>query len=193
MGSDEQVMKIVNYISKLINLGPGDVELIQQHRDFLLSCADEIVKSFYDTLFSVEETRAVFHEGERPAREQTLRDWFARTVVGPIDERYWKWQWFVGTIHIKRGVKNPMAVSQAANIQDIILTRAVQALGPEQGQQLYRSFKKLMTVVIGLVAEGYTVTLFEALSSIAGISPALANTQVALIIDEEIERVRKEL
>lgn len=41
---------------------------------------DQVVQGFYDTLFAHPPTRAIFREGERPAREKTLRDWYLRTV-----------------------------------------------------------------------------------------------------------------
>jgi hypothetical protein len=70
---------------------PEDHQVLLKHKDRLLALTDELVKAFYDTLFATPNTRKVFHEGERPEREKTLRDWWQRTIEGPVDEDYWAW------------------------------------------------------------------------------------------------------
>jgi len=59
---------------------PEDHQVLLKHKDRLLALTDELVKAFYDTLFTTPNTRKVFHEGERPEREKTLRDWWRRTI-----------------------------------------------------------------------------------------------------------------
>jgi hypothetical protein len=41
-----------------------------------------------------------------------LRDWWKRTIEGPVDEDYWAWQAYVGLIHVKRGWKGMREVSR---------------------------------------------------------------------------------
>lgn len=43
--------------------------------------ADEFVQMFYDTLFACPFTKDMFHEGERPKREQTIREWYLRVRI----------------------------------------------------------------------------------------------------------------
>jgi hypothetical protein len=99
---------------------PEDHQVLLKHKDRLLALTDELVKAFYDTLFATPNTRKVFHEGERPEREKTLRDWWKRTIEGSVDEDYWVWQAYVGLIHVKREVTNPMMVGQAFLIENVV-------------------------------------------------------------------------
>jgi hypothetical protein len=65
---------------------PEDAQAIARHRALLLSWTEELVQKFYDTLFAHPPTRAVFREGERPEREETLRNWWRKTVGEDVGE-----------------------------------------------------------------------------------------------------------
>lgn len=184
---------IVEYNSKLIGFSEQDINCIHQHREILLSCAETIVKLFYDRLFSVEKTKAIFEEGERVAREQTLANWYTKTLTEAIDDNYWKWQWYVGVVHIKRQVENPMMISMTTAIQEIVLQTSIDKLGQEQGLQLYMAFKRLMTVVVSLIAKSYELGLLEAIQQTTGMSAALIQTNIKVGIDKEIAKVKQEL
>ena len=193
MSAVQHVADIVSYNTKLTGFSQEDIDLIHQHRDVLLACAGEIVQTFYDRVFAVEETRVIFHDGERPDREKSLVDWLTKTLTEPIDDKYWQWQWYVGIIHIKRGVLNPMMLSMMAVVQNIILDAIIPALGPEEGRKLYQSLKRLTTIVTALIAEGYRIGSLEAVTQATGFSPELINTYITSVIDDEIERTRQEM
>ena len=106
-----------------IRVTPEQASVIAAHADELLALGPEIVQAFYDTLYGHEPTEAVFGEGERPMREQTLGDWWTRTVRGPIDDNYWSWMAMVGLIHVIRRVTNPMMLAMAEFVADTPLQR----------------------------------------------------------------------
>jgi len=70
--------------------------VIAANADALVAFGPEIAKGFYDTLYGHGPTEEIFHEGERPMREQTLIGWWERTARGPIDDDYWAWMAMVG-------------------------------------------------------------------------------------------------
>ena len=57
----------------------ADHDTLARNCEWLLSLEDEVVGLFYDTLYAYPVTAGVFVDGERAAREQTLRGWWQRT------------------------------------------------------------------------------------------------------------------
>jgi hypothetical protein len=161
-------------------LTDDDAKTIAQHRDFLLGLEDGLVKTFYDTLFAHGPTASVFEEGERAAREQTLRDWWQRTVNGPLDLSYFRWMTLVGVVHIRRGVKNPMMVSIASVVTDYVRQQAVESLAPEEVDALTTAFSHLGSTVVSLISESYTSSYIDALQDLAGLKPELTGRMLAI-------------
>jgi hypothetical protein len=150
---------------------PEDHQVLLKHKDRLLALTDELVKAFYDSLFATPNTRKVFHEGERPNREKTLRDWWQRTVEGPVDEDYWAWQAYVGLIHVKRVVTNPMMVGQAFLIENVV-RRHVNEL------EVVEALGRLMATVAAIIAYGYEKIQLLSVEEATGIGQDLIRTNV---------------
>ena len=150
-------------------LRPEDEAVIARHKELLLSWTPELVQGFYDTLFAHTPTRKVFHEGERPAREQTLRDWWQKTVEGPLDEAYFAWMAKVGLVHVVRGVENPMMLAMASFVTEFVERKSLEAGLPE-AEALSKAFHRLGMAVI---THGYDRYQALALYNVAGMEPAL--------------------
>jgi hypothetical protein len=99
---------------------PEDAQAIARHRALLLSWTEELVQKFYDTLFAHPPTRAVFREGERPEREETLRNWWRKTVGEDVGEGYFAWMAYVGLVHVVRKVENPMMLAMANFVVEFV-------------------------------------------------------------------------
>ena len=150
-------------------LRPEDEAVIARHKELLLSWTPELVQGFYDTLFAHTPTRKVFHEGERPAREQTLRDWWQKTVEGPLDEAYFAWMAKVGLVHVVRGVENPMMLAMVSFVTEFVERKSLEAGLPE-AEALSKAFHRLGMAVI---THGYDRYQALALYNVAGMEPAL--------------------
>ena len=59
-------------IKTLTGVSQTDFDTLRQAAPQAYAWVDEIVKIFYDTAFGHQRTAAVFHTGERPAREVVL-------------------------------------------------------------------------------------------------------------------------
>ncbi|GGM91792.1 hypothetical protein GCM10007092_00880 [Thermus composti] len=132
---------------------------------------EELVQGFYDTLFGHPATRRVFREGERPAREKTLRDWYLRTLRGPFNGQYFAWQALVGLVHVRRGVTNAMMASMWNWLTEKVAEKARQALSPEEAQALVDAWRRLAFTVMALIAEEYLEAYLEALALAQGEDP----------------------
>ena len=157
-----------------------DAKAISQHRDFLLGLEDDLVKTFYDSLYAHGPTAAIFEDGERPAREETLRNWWRRTVEGPLDKDYFRWMTLVGVVHIRRGVKNPMMVSMTSVVAEFVREKASESLTPADVDSLVKALSHLGSTVVSLISESYTSSYIDALQDLAGLKPELTERMLTL-------------
>jgi hypothetical protein len=167
---------------------PEDHETLARNRAWLLGLEDELVALFYDTLYGYPVTATVFVDGERPDREQTLRGWWQRTVGAPIDMEYFRWMAFVGIVHIKRGVTNPMMLSMLQVVSEHVVDQARVALGETEATRLQQAFARVGTTVGSIISEAYTTGYVGALEDLAGLDPKLTARMLAM----EVKRIEQE-
>jgi hypothetical protein len=120
--------------------------------------ADQFVKMFYDTLFDYHPTRVLFREGERPARETTIRDWYLQVVRGEIGDDFWSAQWQVGRHHIDRNIPNSYMLAMMHRTQAFFVHKCAATFGPEEALKISDAFKKVTDVAAGIIVEGYLTT-----------------------------------
>lgn len=182
---------ILSQLPDETKLDSKDIEVIKKNKDFLFSKADVIVKDFYDTLFSNPATAAVFHEGERPTREKSLKDWLIKTVTGDFSLDYWQWQAFVGILHVKRKVTNNMMIAMMNRVSDIISTEAIKELPSQDAIDLKSAWSKFSGTVLSIIGESYHIFYMKAVSNTTGLSDALLKNTVKVEIDNLIDQYKK--
>lgn len=141
-----------------------DGKVLARHAALMEGWTEELVQGFYDTLFAHPATRAVFREGERPAREKTLRDWYLRTLRGPFNGQYFAWQALVGLVHLRRGVTNAMMAAMWGWVTDVVAQKARESLPPEEARALEGAWRRLAFTIMALIAEEYLEAYLEALA-----------------------------
>lgn len=157
-----------------------DRAVVAAHRDFLLGLEDRLVHVFYDTLYAHGPTVAVFVEGERPAREETLRRWWQATVTGDLGARYLTWMALVGVIHIRRKVTNPMMLSMFHVVGDEVHAAALDALEAAEAERLRLAFSHITATVSAVISESYTKGYLRALQDLAGLDPKLVDRMLQI-------------
>lgn len=156
----------------------SDAQIIQAYQAPLMAMEAEVVKAFYDTVYGHPATSAVFVEGERPAREDTLSNWWRRTVRGPLDEEYFAWMAMVGLVHVARGVGNPMMLSMASFVTSFVADKvAGMPLERDQAETLIEAFQRLSSTVGSVISFGYDRAydraVVTALNELAGMPESL--------------------
>lgn len=174
---------ILEQMPPIVRFRPDDAQLIMAHQQLLLGLEGKLVVGFYDTLFAHAPTKAIFKDGERPAREQTLRDWWRRTLSGPFDGNYWTWQALVGLIHVKRKVKNPMMIAMWGWLLQTLRQELGGQLPAGTLEPLLDSFTRLAATVQALTAESYLEHYIKALCEATGFEPELLDRLVSNEID----------
>lgn len=146
-----------------------DARAFSRHKELMRGWVGQVVQGFYDTLFGHPATWAIFREGERPAREKTLRDWYLRTVEGPFNGQYFAWQTLVGLVHVRRGVTNAMMAAMWNWVVDTVSRLARERLSQEEAQALADAWRRLGFTVMALISEGYLHAHLEALAQAEGV------------------------
>jgi hypothetical protein len=184
--------QIVKDLIALTNFSDQDVQLLQQHAPKLQSWGGELVNEFYNTLYGYESTGKVFRDGEREAREKTLRDWYLHiTNIDHVDAQFWQQQWIVGLVHITRGVTNPFMFGMTSRVQQFILRKCAEEFEPAQALQIYSAFKRLTDVIAGLIAESYFSSYVEAMEKVGGFKLTLIKRMIDLEINTKLKDSRK--
>ncbi|MBK8432550.1 MAG: globin [Chloroflexi bacterium] len=176
--------KIIDQMPPSTRFQKADTQLLMKHKEELLALEPKLVAVFYDTLFSHATTRAVFTDTERPAREETLRHWWRRTVHGPFDEQYWTWQALVGVVHVKRKVKNPMMIGMWGLMLTTIRKELHNQIAPAELDELMEGMERLATTVQSLTAESYLEHYIAALREATGFNAELLDRMVANQVDD---------
>ncbi|TBH21779.1 protoglobin domain-containing protein [Thermus thermamylovorans] len=154
-----------------------DGKVLLRHAPLMEGWTEELVQGFYDTLFAHPATARVFREGERPAREKTLRDWYLRTLRGPFNGQYFAWQALVGLVHLRRGVTNAMMAAMWNWVTETVARKARQSLPVEEARALEDAWRRLAFTAMALIAEEYLEAYLEALALARGEDPgAFAQT-----------------
>ncbi|MCX8049332.1 MAG: protoglobin domain-containing protein [Methylohalobius sp.] len=175
---------------ELSGFSEQDAKLLASYYLTTSQWTEEIVQTFYEALFAYEPTAKVFQDGERAAREQTLRDWYHEVASGRIDSDFWRKQWMVGLVHIKRQVSNAFMLGMMSKVQQVFLSKCFQELPLAEAVALYMAFKRVTDVVAGLIAEGYFENYFIALERTVGFKRSLVARMLELEINKMLHEAR---
>ncbi len=184
---------ILEHFYRLTGLSEKDFEVLNSHKDKLSEWIDEVVKDFYDTLFSYEPTAKMFREDERPKVEKMLRDWYLGLLESSKEHSFWAHQWFIGLVHISRDVKNVYMHGMMSRIQNLFCEKCFQTFPPEEAKEVFLSFKKITDAIASVIAEGYMDQYIEAIARMSGIKRPVIERMAKLESKNMIEEYREKL
>ncbi len=182
------IEKVLHDMIVLTGFSEEDGRILRETAEITGAWVDELAQAFYDLLFSYEPTAQVFREGERPAREASLKAWYDGVVHGNFTPEFWQQQWVVGLIHIARQVTNPYMLGMTSRVQQLFLHKCLEAFEPAKAEAVYGAFKRATDVVAGLVTEGYFQNYMLAMERVAGFRKGL----IVRMLDMEIRRMLEE-
>jgi truncated hemoglobin YjbI len=168
----------------------ADSAVVTANKDLLLEMGQGLVESFYRTVLAHPATAEIFHSDEMDARAASLADWWRRTCEGPHDSDFFSWQAFVGLVHIKRRVKNPMVIAMWSHILAHISTALAHRMGAAEAGQVMCSLQRLAATVQALIVESYLQSFIDILGESTGMKPVLIDRLVMTKIDSVIGAAR---
>ncbi|WP_031435452.1 protoglobin domain-containing protein [Methylomarinum vadi] len=160
-----------------------DAALIKQHKELLLGLEDDLTKGFYDTLYSHQQTLEILQQEDRSKRENVLRSWWQKTITSDFDDTYWEWQVFVGLVHIKQKVSNPMMISMWGWILTALRSLLKEHLNQPDLDTLMVAFERLAATIQALTAESFLSNYVQAIEQATGFNNKLIDRMVNLQID----------
>lgn len=176
-------------IKYLTGITQADFETLKEIAPQASAWVDDIIAIFYDTLYAHARTAAVFHDGERPMREETLRRWYLSVLEVEDEETFWNTQARIGFAHIRRHVNNQFMIGVALKVREAFLEKAIENFGSDRGQEVAQSFDRVLNAVVGLTAEGYDVMSKVAFTESTGADQALIDT----LIQQSVDDIQKEV
>lgn len=183
----EQILEDLLALSGLLE---EDCQLLHENTQYTQKWVDAVVNEFYDTLYGYANTAKVFREGERPHREETLRQWYIEVTSGKINAEFWQHQWFVGLVHIQRGVDNQFVLGILTRIQQLFLKKCLEEFERDKAQAVFGAFERITSVIAGLVVEGYRQQYLNAVERTSGISVGLINRMATVEANRMVQEAR---
>ncbi len=178
-------------ISKLINFDESDWDVLANEADLIKSWTPDLVGVFYNTLYDIEETSAVFHDGERGKLEAKLEQWIEDILSGDQGDKFWNHQRYIALLHIKRGTKNLYMLGMMNRIQQVFLQKSMESFDQEKAVKIFSAFLRLSGMVAGLIAQCYDEVVET--STHAGLSKVGLNTAlISRIKSMQIEAMLKD-
>gem|GEM_PF-4179500 len=173
------------------------LDILKQHRDLTQKWADSIALAITKVLVEHPETRKklIVIYGGNAQREikrltEKLKKWYLQAVSGNLDERFWRYQWYIGAlIHAKHQIPGLYMLGAINAMLDKFMDLAIENLGPEEGLKLYRAFKNIAMGTAAALAEAYRTFYLETICEASGLSAKLLNNMVGLIIDEKLKEL----
>jgi len=170
-----------------------DALLIQKHNKLLMTYEDALVTGFYDTVYGDDNLKDQLSADERKAREQTLRQWYQVSMKGNFDEQYWKWQTFVGVVHVKHKISNAAMLGMWGWMMSFLQAKLLQDLDVAEAIKVLAVLQKLQAVVSSLTVESFIVTQKEAIHMASGLNDAILGRLISTEIDQMLTKARTEL
>ena len=172
--------RVINNSFQLLDLKPEDFEVLNRNAETLQEWAEEIVRSFYDKLYSNEDALKILEGIPRQSLEKTLKGWYLSLLSGKPDEDFWISQWLVGLVHIAKGVSNDYMLSMMSHIQLKFGELCFQEFDDIKAWQIFKAFKKITDIIGVLIVEGYIELYKKAIEGMSGIKPALIDRMAFL-------------
>ncbi len=190
MPSINMTQNIFDQMPDSTRFNEQDAHVIHSYHDLLSTLEDDLVTGFYDLLYNTPATQKILAQDERSHREQTLRHWWQKTITSDFDASYWEWQTFVGLVHIKQKVSNPMMIAMWGWILATLRQSLKPQLPAEQLDNLMLAFEKLAFTIQALIVESFLQNYVKAIEKATGFNNALIDRMVSLQIDEMIQNNR---
>ena len=176
----ERIEGVVRECAALVDLTERDFDILKERSEVLGNWADHLVKVFYDKLFSHEGTSKVLESTPRSSLERTLKGWYLSLLKGNPDREFWLRQWFIGLIHIARGVSNAYMLSAMSLLQREFGRLCFQHFEEGEAWYIFEAFKKITDLISVLIVEGYTDLYKKAVEGMSGIKPSLIDRMAFL-------------
>jgi hypothetical protein len=193
----EEAFKKVDDVLKnaqvLLGLSEKDKQILKLRKDLLQSWADEIIDHFYAVMLKSDEARAIVekHKIDINDLKRRNKEWYKWIVSGEIDERFFRYSFYVGLLHIYYDVDNDLMIFMADVLRRKFLELCMETFEEGEAFEVYQAFSKIVAAFVGFTVEGYVFMLSHALLDILGMKPQLVNRMMKMQLREFLKAFRE--
>ncbi len=191
----EKISEVLENARQLLTFSEKDIEILKIRKDLLKSWSDEIIEDFYDNLLKSKKAREIIEKNNINLikLKQANKEWYEQIVSGNVDEKFFKYSFYVGLLHIYYGVDNHLMILMADVLRRKFLKLCLETFDEEEAFEVYQSFSKIVAAFVGMTVEGYVFMLTEALMDILGMKPKLVDRLLKMELKQAIQYFRKNL
>lgn len=171
-----------------------DSEIIRKHKDILLAYTDEILEEFFKTLLSYPSMKSIMDkmsEDEVKSVVERFRKFWIRLIEGPHDDSFWDWMTYVGLLHVKRRITNPMVLASWFYFRAKCMEKIKDKLSMEEAIDLIKALERASTTAAALTAEAYFQIYLQCVEQATGINRDLLEKLVDIAIKDVEDKIRR--
>jgi hypothetical protein len=183
----------VNSAKTLVGLTDQDIATLKGVSETTTTWAPELAKAFYDLLYEYVPTAALLSEqSDRETRERGLIEWYKYVIGCEHRSTFWHETWLIGLVHIVANIDNVFMYGMASRVEQIFLDKCVQSFPNDQAVDVYKSFKRVMSMIAILIADGYLKGLIEGMEKV-GLNDRLLSRMRAVTVRRSIAQMREQI
>ncbi len=176
----------------LLGFSQEDVNLLREESEILTAWADEIIDHFYDTLLKNPKAKEIVkkYNIDVAKLKSANKKWYREIVSGNVNEKFFRYSFFVGLLHIYYDVDNDMMIFMADVLRRKFLEKCLNTYEKEKALKVYEAFSKVVAAFVGFTVEGYVFMLKKSLFDILGMKPQLVDRMMKMELKRFIEETR---
>jgi hypothetical protein len=187
--SFKKVEEVLKNAEVLLGFSQKDVEILKLRKDLLLSWADEVIDNFYAVLLKNEKAKEILEKNNIPVEvlKEKNKNWYKQIVSGEVDEKFFRYSFYVGLLHIYYGVDNDLMIFMADVLRRKFLQLCLETFEEGEAFEVYQAFSKIVAAFVGFTVEGYVFMLRYAMLDILGMKPELVSRMMNMELKEFIK------
>jgi len=190
-----RISEVLENVKQLLNFSEKDIEILKVRKDLLKSWSNEIIEDFYANLLKSEKAREIIEKNNIDLNKlkEANKRWYEQIASGNVDEKFFRYSFYVGLLHIYYDVDNHLMILMADVLKRKFLKLCLETFDEEEAFEVYQSFSKVVSAFVGITVEGYIFMLKEALLDILGMKPELVNRLLKMELEQAVQHFRKKL
>ncbi|MEZ4360029.1 MAG: bacteriohemerythrin [Kofleriaceae bacterium] len=188
----EHAQRVAEVLARLAGHTSADWDLLRRFRATTVPWADQFGGAYAAVLYGHPETLEMVQHRSRSERAKSFAAWYERIVSGAPGSAFWSEAYLVGFMHASASVDNGQVAAASTSLQNLFLTKVVEALGPRDGLPVFQAYKRITDVATGVMIDAYEHAVLVGMMQI-GMNEKLIARMRKVAIQKMIDTGRESL